>query len=519
MKFTWFAPRVLLFPLATIFLVATCFAQDTDPTVRFTITPGISTPIYIKALPNGLCMLQTDGLQDAAHTLKLFADQEGMVYFNATPHGSSFKSSWFVSDDVTPLLLQCTTTDDEVTTHTYRIELRASYNPSPEFPAPPPLPKPVGTIRPGLTDDQLNLSDEELLKAGYPIRPDPNQEPGAYASWLARVSRPTTVVVPQTVSRPDVKFGPTTPSYVNNWSGFQLLQASGGSVTGTAPTPEQYDLVMGEWRVPCVDCADDLIEVGHAAEATWIGLDDDSAVFYPNGQSPTCPGCYDLLQDGTTADVVTNSSSTMSVAIYFAWYENIRGNCGSPDGNGCPPVGDIYPLVRPGDRMFSQIFVANCLGPVVSECGPPNPSITTGLSVVFYVQDDTAGWTVPPQVVPINGFSGLTAEWIVERPTGICSAPYMTNLICDLADYGGGAVKGEAIAPVFMYWAIAETGTGEWLAWNSNAETKGNVDIWMYGCFGPAIFTCQDNLADRLSSAAPASIDPNLIQFFWYNFH
>jgi hypothetical protein len=516
MKSARLVRKALLFVLATVFLVATCFAQDIAPPVRFTITPGVSTPIYIKTLANGVCELQTDGLTDAAHTLKLFADQEGMVYFNARPRRLLFESFFFRLDDVTPLLLQCTeAVDDKVTSQTYPIELRASYYPNREYPAPSPLPKPVGTIRPALRGDQLNLSDEDLLKAGYPIRPNPEQAPGAYAGWLALVSRPTTVVVPQTVSRPDVRFGPTTQGTSTNWSGFEMLQTyqvTNPNGTGPGqPTPEQYDLVMGAWMVPFVGVG--LSEIGHTAAAIWIGLDDDTGIYEPP-PSPTCPGCFDLLQDGTTTDEILTASETLAVVSSFAWYENIRGT------GSTPPVQDIYPLVQPGDRMFSQVFVANCPSfsggpPVVSDCGAPNPSNTSALSVVFYIQDETAGWSVPPQVVPINGFSGLTAEWIMERPLGICGD---MNLMCDLADYDGLILNGVRFHTELMYWAVAETGPGRWVVWDSGVASS-SVDYTMVGCNGPATPTCQANPNDPLSSAKPSSIDPDLIEFDWDWFH
>jgi hypothetical protein len=211
-----------------------------------------------------------------------------MVYFNARRRGFLSESSLSVSDDVTQLVLQCTeTVGDQVTSQTHLIELRASHDPTLEFPAPSPLPKPVGTIRPALCGDQLNLSNQDLIRAGYPIRPDPKEAPGAYRAWLEVVSRPTTVVVPQTVARPDVNFGAVT--HTNNWSGIQLREAFQASPSGsTAPsfTSDPYDLVMGEWRVPYVDLG--VVEPGHDAAAMWIGLDDDSGV---NGPSITCPGC------------------------------------------------------------------------------------------------------------------------------------------------------------------------------------------------------------------------------------
>jgi len=515
MKFPWFAPKIAGIALLTFFFVSTCLAQETNHTVRFTIAPGISTPIYFKTLPNSVCLLQTGDLRDAGDALKLFADQDGMIYFNAKPRKFlSVFSLYRPDDDVTTLLMQCTeTVDDTTVSESYSIRLRASYFPTQDFPAADPLPAPVGTIRPALADGGLNLSDEDLMKAGYPMRPDPNQAPDAYRRWLELVSRPTTFVTPQTVVRPDVQFAPTLQVNSTNWSGFELLQAY--QVTHPNPTgpgqttPEQYALVDGEWLVPFVDFG--LVEIGHTAAALWIGLDDDSGIYEPP-ISPTCPHCVDLLQGGTTGEAVTTPGGPTGATVvtnYFAWYEDIRGTGNSP------PVQNIYPRIRPGDRIFSQIFVANCRSasggrPVFSDCGPPDPSNSSGLSAVHYIQDITAGWIIPPQVVPINGFSGLSAEWIMERPFGICGD---SSLFCNLSDY-----HSEALGVARMFWAVAETGSGKWIAWDNN-QPSGNVDFSMVGCSGPATKGCQPDPTHSLSVAIPSPVNPNVIEFNWNWFH
>jgi hypothetical protein len=55
------------------------------------------------------------------------------------------------------------------------------------------------TVRPALTGDPMALSSQELTKRGYPMRPDPQKAPGAYASWLKAVSKPATFIPPKTV--------------------------------------------------------------------------------------------------------------------------------------------------------------------------------------------------------------------------------------------------------------------------------------------------------------------------------
>lgn len=49
------------------------------------------------------------------------------------------------------------------------------------------------------------VSDKELVKRGYPIRPNPEQAPGAFNTWRRAVSIPTTVIDPRQVARQNVR--------------------------------------------------------------------------------------------------------------------------------------------------------------------------------------------------------------------------------------------------------------------------------------------------------------------------
>lgn len=119
MEFTRLAPKTFLLALATFFLIATCLAQDLlSPVARFTVTPGVSTPIYIQTTTYAACALSQDDSTDAAQTLKAYADENGVVDFNA-------QMPVFELADVLPLQLQCQAGDSSTVT-AYPIELRAS---------------------------------------------------------------------------------------------------------------------------------------------------------------------------------------------------------------------------------------------------------------------------------------------------------------------------------------------------------------------------------------------------------
>ncbi len=491
MKFAKLAPKALLLVLTTAFLVAISFAQDigpvvTAPPLRLTVWPGISTLIYVKTLPNAACALYTNGLNDVQHTLQLYADQEGTIHFNAQPPLFEFDSLRGLLPDVVDVLLQCK--GDSATVTTYPIELRASFSRSIDFPAPSPLPKPEGMIRPALRGAQLSLSNQELLEAGYPMRPDPKQAPGAYASWLRAVSEPVTLVSPETVPLPGFIDSPTTQQSTSNWSGFELDPSNVTTTTASGPQPDPYDWVTGTWIVPSVTGE----PIWLTNSVLWIGLDG--------------AGTTDLIQDGTQQNSTAGGVS-MPMPWWFSTYWVWTTILPNPNPNQ-PTEEPTNLVVTAGDMMFSQVWIAN---PVISgsqtHSGPPTP---TGNSAFFYVQDLTtrAVFISPPE--PLNfsspvSFTGQTAEWIMERPAYVGSPSDI--ILPDLANYD----------VAFMYGAEAQTASGIYVDWNSSANTQ----LTMEGCTTRFAFVnaCMLAPTDVLSTAAPSVNVSGGIQFNWHNFH
>src|SRR6188472_4095066 len=283
---------------------------------RYSVPAGISSPIIMKTEPGATCTLYAEDKPDQG--LKLYADQEGVIRFHVRPVATK-------SDITAKFIIQCEVGDK---TTQFPFELRVSSKPTAEIEAsresPQHIPR-AASVRPALSEqDMLHLSDEELLKRGYPLRPSPEAVPEAFRAWQRTVSVPMTNIEPQTVSRPDIvnNFASIVegPKSSNNWSGFELRDNG------------PYGWVVGDWIVPFV--------TGESSTKTyssfWVGLDGDST--------------SDLVQAGTghenvEIDVIFPNGLVVpwSFSTYYAWTEFLPQQSNTQQVTNFP--------INPGDEM------------------------------------------------------------------------------------------------------------------------------------------------------------------------
>jgi hypothetical protein len=421
--------------------------------LRLTVAPHTFSRIAMKTLSKAVCVLHPEGDSDVSHQFKLFSDDEGMIRFNVNPREET--------DQVAAFAVDCTADGQS---HTFGLELRPSSTPSFDMPAPVAeirTPKVGDFIRPALTQaEALQLSDDELVKREYPVRPNSKEAPDAFAAWLKIVTHPARRVGPRQVTagvRAGSNWELTLP-----WSGFELRAAN------LLPT---YDLVIGEWNVPTVSNA----KVDTTALSYfWIGLDGDG----PACQGFECETFGDLWQAGT-AQQAHNYWGLFDVTSYNAWTEFLPGQ------GSAQYLADFN--VSPGDLMYSQVWIGNA---------GEAPSLS-GAYAIALVEDITQGeyrYVYNPLGSMAGMILGYEAEWIMERP-GISGDPPGTYY--DLANYG----------TAWMYGAYAlQTncpicGTnGSWV----NYDGANNQDIWMYN-------------GDLLS--VPFVYNSTTIQYVWYNYY
>lgn len=215
--------------------------------------------------------------------------------------------------------------------------------------------------------DPKAATDSELQEFGFPRRPDPS-DAKAYARWLQAVS--VERITPQLVNSgryhlPNQRVGTssvvdnTTHSTSGNWSGWSLI---GGSPV--------FDEVVGIWVVPNVGNTASS-ENGYMSE--WVGIDGNCK-------------CNDLIQDGT------EQQFTGGKATYYAWIEFI------PEAE---LIINNFP-VAPGDVIYAYSAVAVKSGKIEGVYYLANYNTRKAVSATI---------TIPPK----TSFSGLSAEWIVER--------------------------------------------------------------------------------------------------------
>lgn len=426
-------------------------ASPSEP-LRLTVAPKESSRIAMKTLPKASCLLQAEGSSDTEHAFKVFSDDEGMIRFNVRPSDESEASAHFA--------VSCTA---EGKTATFPLELRPNSAATADMPAPAAEVrgrKATDVIRPALTKaEALALSNDELVKRGYPVRPDAKQSPDALVTFLQAVTKPARMVEARQVGRPEVRHvKPATASNrenSSNWSGFELR---GGYGT--------YDLVAGEWYVPTAHYETN----NHVYSAFWIGLDGD--------------GTSDLWQAGTEQEIqdIDILGIHFDFTSYYAWSEFLPRQ----------GVEQVLPnfTVTPGDLMFSEVWVGT----------PGSSPSLSGLWAIGEVEDISRGEYTPiyncrgtylPLIGCLNlgpsltvNIPGYEAEWIMERPTVGGSLPDLTNY-----------------SYTFMYDAYALKTNGYWM----NYDGANNQQIFMY------------NGSDLLSAAYPWN--SSTILFEWYNFH
>lgn len=408
----------------------------------FTVAPHVQTPLVLKTQPDAACDLHPAGVSDPAQTMRLYANSEGYVRVHVLAKQES--------QDV-QVQLDCGGA-------VYPLHLHAASSPTADMPAPQTsVPAPQGSqVLPALTEEAAqHLTDQDLMRLGYPSRPDAAASPNRRAKWLDLVSRPITQLPPHVVSRADishlarVEAGTETSG---NWSG---LEARGPK--------RSYMAVTSEWAVPPIP----LGELGHTTySAFWIGLDGDGI---PSSLGPAAG--KDLVQAGTEQDYTDIGG--YSFASYYAWTEIVPNQ---------PTEQELGLSINPGDEIQVEVWIGD------SASGPPDQNGGYGK---FRITNFTQGQTsLTDTALDGTPFEGSEAEWIMERPClGLCNTS--TPKLADLSAY---------LVTSMSYASVLRT-TGTWV----NSGKAANLQITMY------------NGKDQLS--APVSVPPSSMIFSWYNFH
>ncbi len=303
--------------------------------------------------------------------MPVWADDEGLVHLWAAPQSAS--------DTYT---LDCNESGTSVPYH-FDLSDRATFVPA--------IARAKATdrkVRPALADP-TSMSQGELARAGYGLRPDPSSP--LYAVWLEGVSKPVTLITPPGVERPDLSFDPESYTTDARWCGPSLSNSfthfSGVIAAFTTPTSFFYN--------------------GSGSEtAFWTGV---------GGLNRT-----QLIQDGVDQKWINN------VGTLQAWWEWVG------------VAGPFFPagwVIAPGDNVAFWAW----------ECDAYNNLVQGGGHACFMWQDNTnphpTAFTWNQSTTQFhNTFPGFGCEAITERQPNQPLAgwsPWL-NMEFDCADGSGG---------------------------------------------------------------------------------
>jgi hypothetical protein len=266
--------------------------------------------------------------------------------------------------------------------------------------------------------DLLRATDDVLHRHGLPHRPDPGALPNAARAWLRVMRRIKRFEVPQLTVRHDLIFRPLRRKQA---AGADVTSNWGGLVMNDAPP---YQRAWGSWTIPEIQIPPNGTFPSYSC-ALWVGLGG-----YENDDN--------LLQSGTAQAVGADGSGEC-----FAWYEWYPA----------------APIMLSGINVEAGHTVAVFIGQYDDGSGRGLvglANLVTGIAIPMTIVPlpavDACGNAVSP---PIKAPSGLSAEWVVERPDMGCGGPEHYAELPDFGEVnfthaaavsGAGSAKKEMIA-------------------------------------------------------------------------
>ena len=237
--------------------------------------------------------------------------------------------------------------------------------------------------------DPLTASPADLLKHGFPLRPDYPAHLARYQSVFGQMKNKFRYIEPTFRVNPKRRHGtaaarrfPGTtnvaPPIVGTGNQFSSIW-SGGLVF---PAPGQsFRWIVGEWTIPNVSSPDD----GQTYYcATWIGIDGDVSV-----------ASQDLCQAGINTDVTTNGSNiTRNCSAWCEWFPG-------------PEIEIPNFPVTFGDTVAITVCTS---GAGATEATIFYANLTSGLGTSFIL--DAGQFSDGTQISLV----GDSAQWVVERP-------------------------------------------------------------------------------------------------------
>lgn len=349
-----------------------CSDIETTASTRFT-TPSASTaalttaaggirtavPVEVLTWPGAQCSLYASGDRDKATPIA--ADDQGIVLFSAIPATAG--------DPIVELNLDCT--DDADRQETYPLDLTSSSTfeaiPSEQLVG-------GGPVRPALTGDPMQYSQQYLLQTGYGLRPDPSATRSGYARWLQAMSVPA--------RRVDTRDGKSTQRFdtevSHSWGGGEFRNDTYVVIdyTLTVPTVQPHeDGGFGLWGgLGGADGDTGLIQSGLAVLTGSNYVQYSTFKQYAgvkNGEDGyefainlfTVSAADVIYGQAWACDVSGNVNASGGYGCYYVQdtTKNVFKNCSTPSSS-CPSLAQLHPFVGGTAESIledSDSFLAN----------------------------------------------------------------------------------------------------------------------------------------------------------------
>lgn len=421
-----------------------------------TVRATSENTITVHSLPSARCRVhsQTDAPDGPA--LDIYTDDEGQTTFNFAPESAGV---------VARLQVDCT--DRMGRTDLQPIELHAAV----DVPALSAAPV-TGRIRPALTGDPMGRSQNELLDAGYPLRPDPKANASAYAAWLKMVSQPATEIQAKPVVAWNMRADQATP----NWAGYAVA------------TGAPYSGVNGNWVLPNITRGDRHPDYN----AEWVGIGGyNDAVLWQAGTTESY--LYTGLVGSMTAPSfwieLLDTSLPISQAepmIFFSGFDLRAGDDVSVTIWGCDQNGHYvtsnatyrcWNMQNLRNGLYSNSYACNCQ---LWHCG--------------------GGWGDDTCTTP-SVITGGSAEWIMERPAtsdanGVTYTPHLTNF---------------GTAQMSLSMSESRGSSYEWQTYSVQSP----IQLGMYHCFND--YNCGAGFTTP-ELATAATVNSDTLSFIWHTY-
>jgi hypothetical protein len=249
-----------------------------------------------------------------------------------------------------------------------------------------------GTVRPALANPS-SASVGDLLRGGFPIRPDATSDPDTYSRWLATVSTPAVQV--KTHPRPSRIPAAGTNEPSPTWSGIVLDQP--GVV---------YDVAFASWVQPSIIHLIDSTNAGFQDASFWIGLDGFSATGVITSNDVHQAGTFAEM-DITSFDPPYCNVYRCYAATYWAFVERF------PDPTWPTNQHLAGFTVRAGDLISAQVYIGD-----FSQNPDPNGGFLWYQVNNLTLNTVTAGCWGPAGCFRISftnpPFNGVEAEGVIE---------------------------------------------------------------------------------------------------------